>query len=70
MSSYIAKTHVLDELWIDIALLDDLLQELEHHGIEGRIFEPAFAALAKCCADGERNDNVVRILLGAAMVKR
>jgi hypothetical protein len=52
-------------LWVEVRLLVHLLQELEDNGIKAELLEATLAGLCERCADGEGNDNIVGVLLGA-----
>ena len=62
---YISKTDVLDHLRVEVTLADDLLEELEHDAIERSILETALLALGQGRSDGERNDDIIGVLLRA-----
>lgn len=63
--AYVSETDILNHLRVEVALAHDLLEHLEDDAIEGCVFEAAFLALGEGCADGERDDYIVGILLCA-----
>lgn len=44
--SHIAQADVLNQLRVEVALADDLLEDLEHHAVERRVLEAALGGLA------------------------
>jgi hypothetical protein len=67
-ATYIAKANVLDQLWVEVALADNLLEDLEHQAIERSVLEAALLGLGQGCPDGECDDNIVGVLGGAVDV--
>lgn len=63
--THIANANILDQLRVNLHLGLDLLENLEHDAIEGRVLETAFLALAQGRPGGEGNDNVIGVLLRA-----
>lgn len=67
-ATYVAQANVLNQLWVEVALADNLLEDLEHQAIERSVLEAALLGLGQRSADGERDDNIVGVLGGAVGV--
>lgn len=63
--TYIAQADVLYHLWVEPALADDLLEDLEDEAIERSVLEATLLGLGQRGPDGECDDNVVGVLGGA-----
>lgn len=61
----IAQADILYLRRVKVRLLDDLLQDFEDNAIERSVLEPSLPALCERRADGESDDDVVGVLLGA-----
>ena len=67
-ATYVAQANVLNQLWVEVALADNLLEDLEHQAIERSVLEAALLGLGQRSTDGERDDNIVGVLGGAVGV--
>jgi hypothetical protein len=67
-TTYVAQANVLDQLWVEVALADNLLEDLEHQAVERSVLEAALLGLGQRSADGECDDNIVGVLGGAVGV--
>lgn len=63
--SYISQADVLDERSINLALVQDLLQQGVDNVVQVRVLETALLAFREGCADREGNHNVIGVLLRA-----
>lgn len=63
---YISKTNILDQCRINLALFQHLLQERVYNVIEIGIFETTLLSFCERGSNGEGNNNIVGVLLGAS----
>lgn len=63
--SYVAQADILDQLRVNVHLSPDLLEDLEDHAIERRIFQTTLPAFGERRSDGQCNDYIVGVLGGA-----
>jgi hypothetical protein len=62
---YIAQAEIFNELGVEIASLDYLLDEGVYDKIEVGVLEATLVALGQRCSDGKSDDNIVWVLLSA-----
>ena len=67
-TTYVAQANVLNQLRVEVALADDLLEDLEHQAIERSVLEAALLGLGQGSTDGECDDNIVGVLGSAVGV--
>lgn len=61
----ISEADILDQGRVDFALLKDLFQQSIDDVVEAGVFEASLLALGECGPDGQGDDNVIGVLLGA-----
>jgi hypothetical protein len=61
---YVTKADILDHLRVQLALADNLLQDLEHQAIERGVLKATLAGLGQGCPDCESDNNIVGVLRG------
>lgn len=64
--TYIAQANILNKRRVEVRPRVDLLHELVDNAIERRVLEAALLRLGEGSPDSERDDNVIRVLGGAA----
>jgi hypothetical protein len=67
-TTYVAQADVLYHLWVEPALADNLLEDLEDESIERSVLEAALLSLGQGGPDGECDDDIVGVLGGAVGV--
>jgi hypothetical protein len=66
LATHIAQADILDESRVELAPFPDLLKQGADHVLEAGVLEAALLSLGKRRPDGQRDDDVVGILGGAA----
>jgi hypothetical protein len=65
--THVSYANVLNESWGQVAALVDLLKKLEQDAIELCVLEATLASPGQWGTDGEGDDNIVGVLLLAAV---
>jgi hypothetical protein len=63
--TYVAQTDILDEGGIDLGSGQSFLQQSVDHVVQLGILETTLAGLGQRCAQGQSDDHIIGILLGA-----
>lgn len=61
----IAEANILNQGWVNLGLGQGFLQQSVHHVVQLGVLETALAGLGQGSAQGQGNDNIIRVLLGA-----
>lgn len=69
-ATYIAQADILNKRWVEVAALNNLLQQLDDHAIESGVLEATLCGLGERGADGKGDNDIVWVLLGAAIEVR
>lgn len=64
--TYIAQADILDQGWVDLRLGQCLLQQRVYDVVQLGILESTLARLGQGCAKGQRNYNIVGVLVSTA----
>jgi hypothetical protein len=65
LTTYIAHANVLDQVGIQVALFVDFLQQAVDQEVKIGVLETALLALGQRRSDGEGDNDIVGVLLGA-----
>lgn len=63
--TYVAQADILDQRGVHVHPLDGLLQQLDDNAVDGGVLEAALEALGQRGTDGQGDDNIIGVLLGA-----
>jgi hypothetical protein len=69
-ATYIAQADILNQRWVEVAALNNLLQQLDDHTIEIGVLEATLCGLGEGGADGKGDNDIVWVLLGATIEVR